>query len=539
LCRALPGYDPAVRASGFRFDAEAAGRAIDWIETHCRHIKGALAGQYLRLLDWQRAVVANLFGWVGAEDGARRYRRCLVYVPRKNAKTTLAAAIALYVFLCDDEPGAEIYSAAAKRDQAKIVWRIARTMTAREPTIDGLVKRYQASMVRSDDEEAYFQPLASEGKSEHGNNAHVAIIDELHAQGSPDLLEAITTSMGGRSQPLLLMLTTADAIGESVCNEQYTYAKQVRDNRGDLDQPGYDPAFLPVIYEASREDDWTDEAVWRKANPMFDVVPTIRSTLRDEVRRAKDQPGYANAFRRWYLNVQVETATAWLSADDWDKCAAPVPTETLGGATCYAAIDLSSTDDMTALVLYFPDGRYVLPFYWVPEEAAKRRHQRNDPLYLRWAASGHLTLTPGNRIDHDLVLEQLDAVAKTYKVAEVGIDPANAARVSHEIQKRGHALVEVRQGWATLSDPAKALYAMLGRGELKHGGHPVLRWNALNAQAKVDERGNLSIVKPRGAAKVDGLVCVLMCLRRAMENPEPVSQTFDQAAWLAAEPLEM
>ncbi len=522
LCSSLPGYDPWAGAGRYRFWRGRAARAIRWIETHCRHIKGELAGQYLRLEDWQRAVVANLFGWADPETRLRRYRRCLVYVPRKNAKTTLAAAIACYVFFCDGEPGAELYAAAAKMEQSRILWRLARSMIAREPSLDARCVRYMASILL-DDEESFFQPLASEGKSEHGRSTQFAVIDEVHAQANADIMEALGTSTGGRRQPLILLLTTADVVGETVCNEELRYAKQVRDNAGHADRPGADPTYLPVIYEATVEDDWTSEDVWRRVNPLWDASPTIRSTLRAECRKAKDQPSYVNAFRRWYLNVQTETSVAWLPMAEWDDCGEPFDPEALRGARCFAGLDLSSTTDMTAFVLYFPEGHHVLPWFWVPAETAKRRDRGNDPAYLRWGEAGALTLTEGNVIDYELVLDRVEDAARTYTIAEIGIDPWNSRQISIELEKRGHKMVEVRQGPFTLNEPSKRLEALVRDRKLRHGGHPVLRWNAVNCRVKLDDKGNICPVKGKGAEKIDGLAALVTAMAVAGVQREVAS----------------
>lgn len=528
LCSRLPGYDPGAHADGYFFDAERAAAAIDWIETHCRHIKGELAGQLIRIEDFQRAVVANLFGWVD-DEGFRRYRRCLFYVPRKNAKTTLAACIALYVFFEDNEPGAELYAAAAKEKQAKIVWRIARSMIVKEPKLVARLHRGKpyVNSILLDDEETFFQPIASEGKSEHGGSVHFAVIDELHAQANPDIMEAMRTGVGGRRQPLILLLTTADVVGESVCNEELEYAKMVRDNGGRRDRPGFDPSYLPVVFEASTEDDWTDPVVWQRVNPLYATSPTIRRTLEAECRTARDKPSYVNPFRRWYLNVQVESAVAFFDMAAWDRCGEPFDASQLRGRRCYAGGDLGETRDLTAFVLYFPVGGYILPWFWVPEEAANKREKRNDPIYRKWRDSGHLTITEGNVLDYTHVLEKVDEIATQFEIINIGLDLYNSRQLVQQFQSRGHECYEVRTAALSMNEPMKRLYDDLQLGRLRHGGHPVLRWNAANTKVSTDKYGNIAPVKPRSFAKIDGIVALAIAYGRAIMSPEPVESTVD------------
>jgi phage terminase large subunit-like protein len=483
--------------------------AIRFIEEFCTHQKGQKASTPFILEKWQRAVIANLFGYI-RPDGTRRYRRCLIYVPRKNGKTTLAAAIVNLVLFTDAEPGAEVYSAAAKRDQARLVFDQVCGMIRKEPLLFARAELYKHAVAVGS---SSYKPIAAEATTEHGGNTHLAVIDELHAQPNRELVDVLETSTAARTQPLLVYLTTADYQHESICNEMHDYACKVRD--GIIE----DAAFLPVIYEADIEDDWTSPKVWARANPNLNVsLPEMY--IADRCQQAKEQPSFQNTFLRLHLNVRTEQVTRLIPMDQWDACGTePVSPAALQGRECWAGLDLATVDDLAALVLVFRDDDVytVLPWFWCPRETAEKRERAADVSYFGWHRDGHMELTDGNSTDYRYIRRRIQELDKQYRIQEIAFDPYNATHLATELgEEDGFNVFQFRQGMLSMNEPTKFLMRLLLEGKLRHGGHPVLRWNAANAAARTDHAENVMIEKAKSAGKVDGLVAAVMGIARAM-----------------------
>ena len=529
LIRSLPGFDPYLLGAGCHFDREAAAKPILWIQRNVRHLKGPKAGQPFILERWQRAFVANLFGWLRDADGLRRFREALLYVAKKNGKSLLVAGLALYLSLEDGEMGAEVYCAAAKREQAKIIWSDCATQLKRIDPEELRAERYQHSIVLPGG--GFLKPISADAGTEDGMNPHAGLVDELHRQPDDSLVNVIRLSTAARAQPVVIYLTTADEDRESVCNDTLERAKQVRDNPGDPARPGFDPELLPAVFEADAKDDWTQPPTWRKANPNLGVSVT-EEFLSKRCREARENPSLLPDFLRYHLNVRARSGARKMFPDMalWDACGAAFDPESLAGKECVVGVDLSSTTDITAQVALFPETMHALCWFWVPEEAAKKRDVRNDRIYSTWSAAGFLRLTEGNQIDEGRVLDEMLLNTSPFKVREVGIDPWNSLRYTQPMMERGMPVVAVRQGWATLSEPAKYLTTLVGnvgtpgRLHLKHGGNPVLRWMAANVELDVDKKDNWSMVKPRGGAKIDGIAAMVTALARVVVAPKPPPQ---------------
>ena len=527
----LPGYDPFWSTGGAWFDHERAGRAIDFVEECVRHVEGALAGQPFKLEPWQKAVVGNLFGWLRRDRKnrvVRRYREALIYVPRKNGKTPLAAAIALYVFFCDDEPGQQDYVAAADREQAGMLFRQAKGMVDLEPELSGRCRVYggnasagqSRSIVREQDG-SFLRVISADADSKHGGNSHLVLIDELHAQPNRDLVDVLQTSMASdnRKQPLLISITTADFQRHSICNEKHDYACKVRD--GVID----DPTFLPVIFEAGRDDDWTDPAVWRKANPNLGVSVS-EEYLERECTKARENPAYENTFRRLHLNQKTETDTRAVPMHLWDASALAVEAAELEGQPCFGGLDLSTTTDLSALVLLFrqgEDGWAALPHFWAPREKARLRSRRDRVPYEVWAEQGYLTLTDGDVIDYDRIRADINALGQRFDIREIAADRWNATQILTQLQGDGFHVVAYGQGYQSMTAPTKELLALVTSRRLAHGGNPVLRWMASNLSTEQDAAGNLKPSKRKSTDRIDGMVALIMALGRAMLSPGTAS----------------
>lgn len=523
LIRLIPGYDPynfkistAVARHKedppYWFDEEESEKVISFFAECLTHVKGELAHKPFELGNWEKAILANLFGWK-RKDGTRRYREAFIYVPRKNGKTTLVAGIVLYTLFCDNEPGAEIYSAAAERDQARLVFDQAKGMVLQEPELAKRCKIYQTSIVIESTSSSY-KAISAEANTKHGYNTHLAIIDELHAQPNRELVDVLATSTGARRQPLIVHITTADFERESICNEKLDYARKVRDGLIE------DPSFLPVIYEATPEDDWTDPAIWEKANPNLGVSVS-REYLERECQRAKDQPAYENTFKRLHLNIKTEQETRWLSMEKWNACGHMYGEDALAGLPCWAGLDLASRTDLTAFVLVFHDDtKYkVVPYFWIPKDKAHEREKRDRVPYLTWARQGHIYLTEGNTTDYRFIRQKINELSKVFKIQDIGFDPWNAQHLCTELMEEdGFQMVEFRQGTVSMNEPCKEFERLMLCGDLWHNNNPVLNWMASNVSVKSDPSGNIRPVKPeeKGAARIDGIVAAVMGLGRAL-----------------------
>jgi len=507
--RQIPGYDPFRDAGDCYFDEPAAQLAIDFVRECLTFSAGPKGGEPFHLEIWQQAVIGNLFGWK-RPDGTRRYRECLIYVPRKNGKSELAAAIVCLILYTDGEPGAQIYSAAAKRDQTGFVFQPVRKMIEREPELAARAQIYKYSIVVGD---GTYKAICAEATTEHGGNTHAAVIDELHAQPNRELVDVLETSTIARDQPLIIHLTTADYDRPSICNEKYDYAVKVRDGLID------DPKFLPVIYEAQRDDDWRDPKIWHKANPNLGVTIS-EEAIAEKCRKAIETPAFENTFKRLHLDMRTEQSVRIIAMDQWEACAGLVDPEALKGQPCVAGLDLATVKDLAALVLLFgnaEEGYDVLPFFWCPRDEAAKRDRKDRVPYLTWARQGLIELTDGNSIDYRLIRKRINELGTQYRIEEIGADPYNASHLITELEEEdGFTIVQVRQGMLSMSPPTKVLLRLLLDGKIRHGGHKVLRWNAANAAGRVDHAENVMPDKEHSGEKIDGLVALIIALSRAI-----------------------
>jgi phage terminase large subunit-like protein len=513
--RSTSSSTEGLRASdpdAFWFDDAAADRAVAFFERVLTHTKGEWAGQPLKLADWQaNEIIRPLFGWKRA-DGTRRYRTAYIQIPRKAGKSTLAAGIALYLLLADGEPGAEVYSAAADRDQAAIVFEMAKQMADASPHIRRRVQAFKRALTVPGTASSY-KVLSSEAYTKHGLSAHGIVVDEVHALPDRDLWDVLTTSTGARRQPLTVAITTAGFDRHSLCYELYEYGCKVRD--GIIDAP----AFLPVIYEASPDDDWKSPATWHKAHPGLGVS-VKEDYFAAECEKAQQLPSYENTFKRLLLNVWTEQDTRWLPMDRWDACGNELPD--LDGRTCYAGLDLSTTTDITALVLAFPVGAkvHLLPFFWVPRENIHKRARRDRVPYDMWQREGFIEATDGNVVDYGVIRRRVNELAEKYRIKEIAVDRWNATQLSTELTGDGFEMVGFGQGFASMAAPTKELERRVLGGEVNHGRNPVLRWMASNVSITQDPAGNMKPDKAKSTERIDGIVAALMALGRAMEADE-------------------
>ena len=505
-----------------RFDAARADHAVNFIE-QLKHTKGEWAGKRFKLMDWQKDIVRQLFGTLN-EDGHRQYRMCYIELPRKNGKSTLSAAIALYLLFADGEMGAEIYSAANDRGQASLVFNEAASMTRQQPTLMGLCKiidsQKRIAYYRNN---SFYSAISAEAYSKFGYNAHGIIYDELHASPDRELWDVLTTSTGARRQPLVVVITTAGYDRNSICWEQHDYACRVRD--GIID----DPTFLPVIYAAPDDADWKDEEVWHACNPALGAFRSIEE-MRTLANKAKETPAIEMTFRRLYLNQWTASVERWMPMDHWDACSGQVDSERLRGHDCYAGLDLSATTDLTALWLVFPDGEEydALGHFWIPAETMREKERRDRVPYSTWVRQGYITATEGNVIDYASIQAMLEALADRYHICEVAFDRWGATKLSQSLTDAGFVMVPFGQGFASMSPPTKELMNLVLGRKIRHGGNPVLRWNVDNLVVRQDPAGNLKPDKEKSTQRIDGAVALIMGLDRAARHAQGVRSVYEE-----------
>ena len=496
---------------GLYFDPEAGNRAINFFQ-FLRHSKGEWAGQVMRLEPWQQFFLWVLFGWRQA-DGTRRFRTGYLEVSRKNGKSTALSGVGLYLLLADGEGGAEVYTAATKRDQARITHAEATRMVKASPALRKRVEVRRDSILIPGTA-AKFEPLGRDADSMDGLNVHGAIVDELHAHKTRDVWDVLETATGSRRQPLMLAITTAGFNRQTVCYELHEYLQKI------LDGLVIDDSFFGLIYTLDDGDDWRDEGNWIKANPNLGVSVKV-DDLRRKAEKAKSMPSALNAFLRLHMNVWTQSESRWMNADKWEACSAQVDEEALRGRTCYAGLDLSTKVDVTAFVLVFPpaekDGRYeVVCRFWVPEENMRQRSRDDGVPYEAWVREGWLRTTPGNVIDYEFIEAEIRELADRYQIKEVAFDPWNATQTSNNLQADGMEMVQIRQGTKSLSAPMKELEVLVLTQRIAHGGNVPLAWMVANTVAEEDSNGNIKPSRNKSTEHIDGVVALIMALSRAL-----------------------
>jgi len=512
-------------ARGLRFDRERAAHAMRFFR-FLKHSKGEWAGKAIALEGWQAFLVGSTFGWIRS-DGTRRFRVSLCFVARKNGKSTIGAGVGLYLLVADEEPGAEVYTAATKRDQARIVHAEAVRMVKASPALLRRIRSYKDNLHVPGTASKY-EPLGADADTLDGLNIHGAIIDELHAHKNRELWDVIETATGARRQPLLFGITTAGQELESLCGHLYLYTRQILE--GALE----DDTHFGYIAELDEGDDWADPSVWAKANPNLGVSVKLEG-LAEQAEKAKAEPGAQNAFRRLRCNQWVAGTTAYLDPRVWQACAGELSPEALlagmAGRGCYAGVDLASTIDLAALaIVAIPEGEGPFDAFvrcYMPEDVARdpEKRRRDRVPYDLWVEQGWITATPGNVIDYAWIRSDLERLAGELQILQVGYDPWNALQFATECgEELGLDMVPIRQGFPSLNAPTKELLKLVVSGRLRHGGNPVLAWQAANLTIRIDPAGNVKPDREKSRAKIDGIVALIMAIDRACRNEgSPVS----------------
>lgn len=501
---------------GYAFDAEEAEGAIAFFK-FLHHSKGEWAGSAFSLAPWQQFIVGSLFGWRRQEDGLRRFRTAYLEVPRKNGKSTLVAGVGLLLAFFDREPGAEVYAAATKRDQAKICWGEARRMVLSSPALRQRITPLVANL-HAQTSNSKFEPLGADSDSMDGLNIHGAIVDELHAHKTRAMVDVLETATGARRQPLTVYITTAGTDRQSVCRERHDYGERV--NSGVVE----DESYFAYIATLDEGDDWTDERAWAKANPNLGVSVKLDDLQRKAVR-ARQLPTEQNAFQRLHLNVWTQQTNRWIPLHLWDAQAGdPIDEGALRGRECYGGLDLSATRDLTAWVLVFPreddpKALDILARFWCPENWAFTTENRYAAQYQAWAREGWLTITEGDAVDYEQVRARVVQDAAAFRLRDLNIDRLfQSQETAAKLTEEGLTVVGLGQGYLSMASPMKEFERRLVAKKLRHGGNPVLRFMVDHFAVSQDPAGNLKPNKAESQSKIDGVVALVMALDRAMRH---------------------
>lgn len=548
------------------FDQSRADRAVAFFEGLLTHTKGSFARKPFLLPFWQRKIVSDVFGTI-RKDGLRQYRTVYIEVPKKNGKTEIAAGFANYLLFADGEAGAEVYSAASTRDQAGICFRAAAGMVKQSDILSERCRIIDSTKViyLKEDQNSFYKAISADADVQDGINPSGAVYDELHRLKHRDLWDVLEYGTATREQPLIVVITTAGVVGESpICEEMHDKAVQI------LKGTFKDPSFYAVIYGLDKDEDWTFEGEptkydrggniikpatgWYKANPALGDFMKI-DAVRKEVNDAKQIASKQSSLRRFRFNQWVNAQSIWIPSDKWEACGKPFNPDDLLGKVCYGGLDLSTTIDISALVLAFPmpvgygisvddlveefkdtkkpgpvfqqsispgDEIWLLPEFWLPEEGLQERCRRDMVPYDVWAKQGFIHLTPGDVIDYAFIRQRIKERFELYQLQEIGHDPWNATQIVTQLtEEDGLTLVPIRQGWSSLSAPSKSFEKAVLSKRLRHNGNPILKWMMDCTSIRSDPAGNIKPVKPDRAKtnkRIDGILAAIMALDRLDRN---------------------
>jgi phage terminase large subunit-like protein len=543
---------------GLWYDREAADFYSRIFEDYLVLTEGEWAGRSFVLQPWQRFCVRQLFGWMTLPAGmtaadaealadarsargritqrlragiVRRYRRALIEVAKKNGKSPFAAALAIIGLAFDGEPGAQVFSAATKRDQAGIVFRHATMMVKRSPELRKRLRAFRKSITYGS-MDGFLQPITSDADTEDGSNLHFGILDELHRHKNRDLVDLFLNSGASRRQPLVVAITTAGDGTETVWREWREYGESVVE--GVVPGDGY----FVFIAAADPEDDWTAEDTWRKANPNYGIT-VKEANMRELCESAKASPGQRANFQRLRLNRPTSLTKRWIDMDQWRACG-EIGDVDLTGRRCWLGVDLSKTIDLTAVVALFPpageDPNWrVRCWPFAPAGRIPERSRTDRVPYDVWARAGYLTATPGDVVDYAYVDKRVKTCIDEYNVEEICFDPWNSTKWYTDLQADGiENLVEVRQGHKTLSPAVKELERIIAQGQLAHGNHPVLSWCASNLVMRADANENLAPDKLRSMERIDCMVALIMAMTRAAHSLKSRRSVYEDRGLLSA-----
>jgi phage terminase large subunit-like protein len=521
---------------GLQWQWPAAKDAIDFFGAALRLAEGEHAGKPFVLQPWQQFIVGSLFGWKGP-DGYRRFRTAYIEAGKGSGKTPLSAGIGLYMLVSDGEAGAEVYSAATNRDQAKICWNDARRMVSASPTLRGVITERVNSLAYGN---SYFRPVSADASSLDGFRPHCVIVDEIHEHPNSLVIDKLRAGFKGRRQPLLLEITNSGFDRHSICYQHHEFSVKVLE--GTIENDSW---FAFVCGLDEETDDWRDEKVWQKANPNLGVSVTWRY-LRGQVAEAVELPAMQSIVRRLNFCQWTEGSVRAIDMEQWNR-GGPLPSTrhdvvaegidamaaSLRGRQCRGGMDLAKVGDLSAFTLLFPPAEEGEPWkvlcrFWCPSDDIEQRSRRDRVPYRVWCDQGFLISTPGNVTDYKFIAAEIIKSAGLFDIEEIGFDRVFAGEIVQWLQDEGLAMTEVGQGFMSMAAPTGELLRLVKSGQLWHGGHPVLRWMASNLSVRQDPAGNLKPDKEKSSDRIDGISALCDALAVTMvAEPGPYSNGRD------------
>ncbi|MES9587808.1 terminase TerL endonuclease subunit [Streptomyces sp. NPDC094045] len=542
----LPDCPPLIKTPeprdvpGAQFDPSRVDKVLNAFQ-QLRHTQGELAGQPLRPDPWQVAyILAPIFGWVRWDDDAGMYVRIIrevyVDVPRKNGKTTLAGGIALYLMAADGEPGAQVITAATTKEQARLLFGPVKAIVEKSPALKRVMQPL-AGVILHPKSDSYFKPVSSLAGAQHGLNLHGGIVDELHEHKTPELVETIETGTGSRRQPLIFIITTADA-----GKRESVYSRK-RERIEQLARGAYEaPAVYGVVFAAEKGDDPHAESTWKKANPGYGVSPT-RAALAVASDKAKQSPAELAQFLRLHLGIRTKQTTKFLTLESWTANGALIDEEKLKGREAYGGLDLGAVSDLNALCWLFPDDRdgsldLVIRF-WTPEDNIEALDRRTAGNAAVWVREGWLKTTPGNVTDYDVIGAQIRKDLTAFDVRSLGFDRWSSTPLTNSLEGERAPMVGVGQGYKTMSPALKAVQRLLlsgelavrdgGRPMLRHDGNPVMAWMVDNLAVAMDPAGNVKPDKANAGDKIDGISALCDAMSEVLARPPVRRSAYEDA----------
>jgi phage terminase large subunit-like protein len=499
----------------YYFDEAAARFAIDFFQ-FLKHSKGEWAGDPISLESWQQFIIACVFGWKQKEDKMRRFRVVYEEVARKNGKSTKLSGIGLYGLIADGEPGAEIYTAAVDKDQARIIWTESKRMVEKSDDIKQIVQAF-ANSLSVESTQSKFAPLSSETKNKDGLNVHLGLIDEYHEHPTDEMYNLLWSGSAARRQPLLWVITTAGFRKDSTCKREHDYAVQLLEGRREDDK------YFAIIFTLDQDDDWEDPEVWVKSNPNLNVS-VKEENLHEAFKTSRGRPSKINEFKTKRLNIWTTAYTRWILSEKWNMVKKDFHEQELSGRKCIAAIDLSSTIDISGYCLCFPsespeENPKLVWRFFLPEAGLRERSLREDVPYDAWVEKGYVTLTPGDVIDYSYIEDSIKNDAEEFEILEIPHDPYNATQLINNLMDFGFDCFKFNQNIMSISPAAKSFETAVLSKTIDVQKNPVMDYMMGCAEVYSDANGNIKVIKPdrRSSSKrIDGVIMAIMAYHRAM-----------------------